>query len=370
MIKHKNDHKSIFKILFSLTLLTLACSLLLAADGQAKRRHIRPEGPMKYWTKAEFKAYMSRLEGRGFRKALTSDDRKNSSLHDGNKVRTLFFNYGSIGRPNTEPSMEWPAFSSHGYAYEFGTIVGAGVVDARGDTIHIFSDGMLDGGDYDATGGSNWWGWEPLPGYAAAGQDIIAMSNRSETWGSEFPTDLEGNLLWPGQFGDGVITADLESFYIMDDRHNAEFKYYPVPSDSTIRGLGIEVEVRGYQYAAGAAEAIIFFQYKITNVGEKRLEKAEAELARGCAGARNDGWSATGTGRHAEFAQRIQCWADVGSRDSRQQQVLKLGRAHDALAVPLRYVRQLRRVVGGDVAQRQAEPQRVGAGYPLRLDIR
>lgn len=227
---------------------------------------------MKYWTKAEFEAYMSRLEGRGFRKALASEDRK-GALHDGNKVRTLFYNYGSIGRPNTEPSMEWPAFSSHGYAYEFGTIVGAEVVDARGDTIHMFSDGMLDGGDYNATGGANWWGWEPLPGYAATGQDNIAMSNRPESWGSKFPIDSVGDLQWPGQFGEGVITADLESYYVMDDRHNAEFKYYPVPSDSTIRGLGIEVEARGYQYAAGAAEDIIFFQYKITNISEKRLEK-------------------------------------------------------------------------------------------------
>lgn len=116
MLNHRNDHKSIFKAVFSLTLLALLCSSLLVADSQAKQRSIRPEGPMKYWTKAEFEAYMSRLEGRGFRKAMSSEDRK-SALHDGNKVRTLFYNYGSIGRPNTEPSMEWLAFSSHGYPY-------------------------------------------------------------------------------------------------------------------------------------------------------------------------------------------------------------------------------------------------------------
>ena len=233
----------------------------------------RPPGLMKAWTQAEFDAYIRNLESRRrLNKALANVDRK-SNLHEGNKIRTLFFNYGSIGRPNTEPSMEWPAFANIGYAYEFGPLVGGQVVEADGDTVVIFSDGMLDGGDFDQTGGSNWWGWEPLPGYAADGQDFIARSNDPGTWGTNFPTNDEGNLLWPGQFGDDVITADVESYFIMDDRFNAEFSYYPSPSDSSLRGLGIQVEARGYQYAASVAEDVLFFQYKITNVSEKRIEK-------------------------------------------------------------------------------------------------
>ena len=239
----------------------------------SQNRVIRPEGPMKTWSKEDFNRYIRNLEkGRRLNKTYAHEDRK-FNLHSGNKIRTLFYNYGSIGRPNTEPSMEWPAFSGHGYAYEFGPIVGAEVVDVDGDTIFIFSDGMLDGGDNDPTGGSNWWGWEPLPGYAAEGQDKIAMSNSPSTWGDNFPGDDDGFLIWPGQFGDGVITADLESYFVMDDQWNAEFEYYPIPSDSTIRGIGVEVEVRGYQYAASVAEDIIFFQYKVTNVSEKTLNK-------------------------------------------------------------------------------------------------
>ncbi|UCD37406.1 MAG: hypothetical protein JSW54_11320 [Fidelibacterota bacterium] len=228
---------------------------------------------MKTWTKAEFETYIKQMEARrALSKALANADRK-FNLHEGNKIRTLFYNYGSIGRPNTEPSMEWPAFSNLGYAYEFGPLVGAEVVDNQGDTVFIFSDGMLDGGDTDATGGSNVWGWEPLPGYAADGQENVAMSNDPVTWGDNFPTNSDGDLIWPGQFGDGVITADVESYYVMDDRFNAEFSYYPVPTDSSIRGLGLEVEARGYQYAASVAEDILFFQFTITNVGEKRLDK-------------------------------------------------------------------------------------------------
>ena len=253
-------------------LIFVLCSFILVLRAQEVVR--RPAGPMKTWSKKDFDTYIRQLEGRKhLYKSAAHGDRK-FGLHDGNKMRTLFYNYGSIGRPNTEPSMEWPAYSGHGYAYEFGAIVGAQVVDAYGDTVGIFSDGMLDGGDYDPTGGANWWGWEPLPGYAAVSpNENIAASNNPMTWGYNFPTDEEGNLLWPGQFGDGIVTADLESYFVMDDRFNAEFEYYPSPSDSSLRGTGVEVEVRGYQYAASVAEDIIFFQYNVTNASEKRLEK-------------------------------------------------------------------------------------------------
>lgn len=240
--------------------------------------------PMKYWPKHIFDEYINGNELISY-KAMSHIDR-NFSLADGNKLRTLIYNYGSIGRPNTEPSIEWPIFSNHGYAYEFGFVVGAEVVDVHGDTIQIYSDGMIDGGDRNQAGGSNVWGWEPLPGYGVD-KDIyntwnssdkdkggIAMSNRSETWGELFPVDEEsGEQKWPGMFGDGVITADLESYYIMDDKYNEEFDYYPVSTDSSIRGIGVQVTARGFQYSASLAEDIIFSIYEIQNVGDKPLEK-------------------------------------------------------------------------------------------------
>ncbi|MFQ6678015.1 MAG: hypothetical protein ACE5D0_06795 [Fidelibacterota bacterium] len=225
---------------------------------------------MKTWSKQDFDTYMAAKKNQRMTKTMAHDDRK-FGMHEGNSIRTLFYNYGSIGRPNTEPSLEWPSYSGHGYAYEFGAVVGAEVVDIDGDTIVIFSDGMLDGGE--ASPGAQVVGWEPLPGYAYAGDEDIAVSNKSETWGDLFPSDEDGFLQWPGQFGNDVIVADMESYYKMDDRYNDEFEYYPVPSDSSIRGLGVEVTVRGYQYAATVAEDIIFFQYEVKNISEKRLEK-------------------------------------------------------------------------------------------------
>ena len=240
--------------------------------------------PMKYWPIDIFEQYINPSE-RVLHKGASHVDR-NFSLADGNKLRTLIYNYGSIGRPNTEPSIEWPIFSNHGYAYEFGFVVGAEVEDIHGITVQIFSDGMIDGGDRNQSGGSNVWGWEPVQGYGID-KDIyntwnasdknkggIAMSNRPESWGELFPQDEESSeSVWPGMFGNGVITADLESYYVMDDRYNEEFDYYPVPSDSSIRGMGVQVTARGFQYSASLAEDIIFAIYEIENVSEKPLEK-------------------------------------------------------------------------------------------------
>ncbi|MFQ6614935.1 MAG: hypothetical protein ACE5D1_08835, partial [Fidelibacterota bacterium] len=161
----------------STLIFVLSCGLLSGLLTAGDKTPVqRPAGPMKYWTKEDFNRYMRDLDQRRrLAKTMDHSDRK-FGLHEGNKVRTLFYNYGSVGRPNTEPSLEWPAYSSHGYGYEFGPMVGAEVVDADGDTVRIFSDGMLDGGDYDITGGANVWGWEPLPGYAASGQNKIAIS--------------------------------------------------------------------------------------------------------------------------------------------------------------------------------------------------
>lgn len=246
-------------------------------------KYTRPDKPMKYWTKEEFNKWNKHFNSRSLAKP-TDHDYRQFGLHNGNKLRTLFYNFGSIGRPNTEPSIEWPAFSGNGYAYEFGLMVGAEVAGSKGQTLQIISDAMIDGGDTDPTGGKNVWGWEPVPGWAVSPDKFsswpqsekekggIAMSNRPITWGNSFPKDSEGNLLWPGLFGDGIVTADLESYYVMDDRFNKEFDYFPFPDDSSKKGIGIQVIARGYQYAASIAEDIIFFRFEIKNTSPKRLE--------------------------------------------------------------------------------------------------
>ena len=182
----------------SISLFVIFTTTLIVPSASAQK-YSEPQRPMKYWTAEEFAEWERHQIRNQSLKKSTAGTERNFGMHNGNKLRTLFYNYGSIGRPNTEPSIEWPIFSGNGYAYEFGAIVGAEVVDHRDQTIQFFSDGMADGGDRNQKGGPNVWGWEPLPGWGVAPAEYkswstveqdkggIAVSSRPRTWGSEFP---------------------------------------------------------------------------------------------------------------------------------------------------------------------------------------
>jgi len=189
-------------------------------------------------------------------KKLGLEDEK-QGIHNGNRIETIFYNYGTIAAPGTALDIVWPKGSGQGYGFEFGIIGGAEVVDINGAQRHILSEHLADGGDQ-SPGGSP-WGWEPLPGYANPNQDNLAMSDCQDNDGPDgvpnsgdddgkpdcWPTyqnyvelgldpltnpfyDADNDrLIWPGEYGFDVTTADQESFYIMDDQSNAEFRYFP-----------------------------------------------------------------------------------------------------------------------------------------------
>ncbi len=197
-----------------------------------------------------------------------NEDRK-EGIHNANEITTVFYNYGTIGQPGNTLSLKWPRENGFSYGREFGLLVGAEVLDAYGVERHIFSEGFLEGGDV----GPNWkpWGWEPLAGFAAADQPSLAMSDNPESWPASWTA-------WPGEFGEGVMVADQESYYVMDDRENVEALYFPVPEDSSIRGLGIEVKSRGYQWSDSKNTDYLIFKYKIKNVSSNVLEKVVAGI--------------------------------------------------------------------------------------------
>ncbi len=113
----------------------------------------------------------------------------------------------------------------------------------------------------------------------------FAISHRKETWPRHWPagsypgdTRSEGQELpdiragrWNGEYG-AYIRADQESYYVMDDRENDEFEYYPFedkrPFPNGRRGLGVKVEVRNYQWAARLSEDIWISIFDITNEGK------------------------------------------------------------------------------------------------------
>ncbi len=230
-------------------------------------------------------------------KASALSDRR-AGTHNGNRVRTLFYNYGSIGRPHTEPSMEWPIGSGRGYAFEFGVIAGARITTYGGKSDIVVSDGLTVGGvTYSNSGYENNHGdWQPLPGFHDPFQASIAMSDagdddrdtKPDSWPTSWYDPAFSDYMWPGEYGQGITTADQESYYVMDDfyvkSHNTYWpqqgwsdslrddEFYPAfPIDTVRGGLGLRVESRGYQWTATRAQNVIFFVYELENVGTDTL---------------------------------------------------------------------------------------------------
>ena len=240
------------------------------------------------------------------KKPLGREDRK-EGIHDGNMILTVFYNYGCIGQwwIDTErlTSGIFPKGSGHSYFAEFTPMVGAEVHDVNDFKRTIFSDGAGYTGRADMAPGNEYqYGFEPIRGYADESQDYIAMYNaqgsedndgndqisahlgsedddgKPDSWPWVWPDRPEwvnpysGIPYWNGQYG-AYNRATQESYFRMNDYANDEWNFYPDLSDSSKRGLGLNVEVRGYQWADPAAEDIIIFTYWITNMGKKTYEK-------------------------------------------------------------------------------------------------
>ena len=120
-----------------------------------------------------------------------------------------------------------------------------------------------------------------------------AMSHAPETWPEYWPAQSypgDDRFLneprpgkragrWNGEFG-AYVRGDQESYYVMDDRENDEFEYYPftdslsmLPWPEGRRGLGLTVEVRNYQWNHPLAEDILISRYNIINFG-KQINRA------------------------------------------------------------------------------------------------
>ena len=208
------------------------------------------------------------------RKILFGDhDWRKEGIHNGNQVSTVFYNYGTIGQPGNNASLVWPKGSGYDYGYEFGVLVASEVWDTTGTRRPIISEGLDSGGDRSPQGTP--WGFEPLPGFCRYEQEYIAMSDDTSTWPKNWPNRPSAwDWHWIAEYGIDAATADQESYYVMDDATNAEFAFFPDPiNDPERRGLGVEVESRGYQWHQTLAQDCIFFIYIVKNVGADTLGK-------------------------------------------------------------------------------------------------
>ena len=227
---------------------------------------------------------------------------------DGNLIETNFRNHGEFARWNDTPWGVWPRGIGGRHIDGIGIMVAGQVPGERVKWPEFFPNATRDTTvtpvilTYRDAGkrvgpSGELWGWLPLPGFnnpnridPITGQrtPVPALSDDPSSWPDFWPDRLDNpdDPGWPGRwngfFGRGVFNADLESYYVMDDlsdmeysidpatgRPNSEFGvYYPDPADSTKGGLGLQNQVRIFQWANVLAEDVMFILYRVTNVGQ------------------------------------------------------------------------------------------------------
>ena len=210
-------------------------------------------------------------------------DAERSGIHDAGNIRTVFYNYGMVGDYPENPikvdlsvfhSVEIPKGSGMNYSDGITPYVLAKVTQGNFTPAYIMETGYR---ERQQSNNGRVMRFEPRPGYLEADPAInrgrsIALSNDRRTWPSSWPDRVSepGDPGWPGSwsgyFGK-TPKADLESFFVMDDNFYDAWNYYPESRDSTRRGLGLRVGVRGFQWANPAATNVIFWHYDITDEG-------------------------------------------------------------------------------------------------------
>lgn len=271
--------------------------------GKQNRADLYKQGPQKNWSKWEYDRFYNWRNEVLLNQLNTSADdqvlRRQKAILNGNKITAEIWNYGSISSPGNRVSdIVWEGL---GYGYEFGPFICAELpveprshqdaypnVDANGDTIwyvRAISDGLVSLGGEVSPDGKEFWGWEPLAynnqgvPYADPNSDYIPTSNdidrdgdgKPDSWAEGWYNENLKKFVWPGALRQGASNSDMESFFVVDDRTNKEFEYYPFSDDSSRKGLGIEIESRYYQWSNPLSEDIIFLIYKVTNVSPKTL---------------------------------------------------------------------------------------------------
>lgn len=207
-------------------------------------------------------------------------DAERAGLHDANRIRTTFFNFGMVGDFNGNPdlsvfhSMEVPKGSGVNYSDGVTPFVLARVRQRNGRVADIMLTGYRERqGTSPIT--NRTMRFEPRPGFAQADPNVnrarsIALSNDPRTWPDVWPDkrndpdDPGWRGSWNGFFGKRP-NADLESFSVMDDQYYDAWDFYPDSRDATRRGLGLRVEVRGFQWSNPQAQNVIFWHYDIVN---------------------------------------------------------------------------------------------------------
>ncbi len=230
-------------------------------------------------------------------------DAERQGGHDANRIRTVFYNYGMVGDFQTNPdlsvfhSVEVPRGVGLNYSDGITPYVLARVTQANGTQAYVMLTGFRERQATSPLSGRT-MRFEPRPGYAENNPAInegrsVAISNDFRTWPGaanaagmldpamdpsecwydkrDDPDDPGWCGSWNGFFGKRP-NADQESFFVMDDNYYDAFGFFPDSRDRTRRGLGLRVEVRGFQWSNPQAQDVIFWHYDIVNESTTRYD--------------------------------------------------------------------------------------------------
>jgi hypothetical protein len=212
-------------------------------------------------------------------------DAERSGFHDAANIRTVFWNYGMVGDYPADPgnvdlsifhSVEVPKGSGMNYSDGITPFVLAKIPLRSGGEAYIMETGFRERQAISPFF-NRVMRFEPRPGYFQADPTINAgrspaISNDPRTWPEVWPDKLKDvdDPGWPGSwngyFGKRAA-ADQESYMVMDDDFYDAWDFQPDSRDPTRRGLGLRIEVRGFQWSNPQAGNVIFWHYDITNEG-------------------------------------------------------------------------------------------------------
>lgn len=218
-------------------------------------------------------------------------------IMNGNQVRTIFGNWGVIGQPAQYGHRGAWKNDNNGYLGDVSPLVGA-EVKWQGRTWHAVvtcpvARPSIAPYNTDPRNSAHYWTWEPLSGYYNPNNPDptfkVAMSNKSISWPTFWPDKLNDlsdpgwRGSWNGYFGK-KISADLETYYVMDDQAYEKYNvaannslgvaFKPDSTDLSRNGLALKMSVRAMQWSQFLAKDNIFWLYEITNTGTTTYDRA------------------------------------------------------------------------------------------------
>ena len=210
-------------------------------------------------------------------------DAERSGFLDHNNLRTVFWNYGMVGDYPADPgnvdlsvfhSAEVPKGSGMNYSDGVTPFVLAKIRQRDSTDSYIMETGFRERQGI-SPAHNRVMRFEPRPGYIQSDPTLNpgrspALSNDPRTWPNRWPDRLDDpddpgwDGSWNGYFGKQIV-ADQESYSVMDDDYYDAWDYQPDSRDPSRHGLGLRIEVRGFQWANPQARNVIFWHYDITN---------------------------------------------------------------------------------------------------------